>query len=94
MASSSEAFERFEMWKNSRTVLKLTVYESGAVDHFTGSIYHVDFDAEQVGFVETATRRYLPALDLRDSTFAVEPLRVEVCDPRFGSVLFEEVRIA
>jgi hypothetical protein len=92
MASSKEAFSKFEMWKNSRTVLKLTVYERGAEDHFTGSIYHVDFDDEIVGFVETATRLSLPPLDLRDSFFAVELFRVEVTDPRFGKVIFEEVR--
>jgi hypothetical protein len=34
----------------------------------------------------------LPTLDLRDSTFTVAPLRVEVRDPRFGSVIFEAVR--
>jgi len=92
MASSKEAFSKFEMWKNSRTVLRLTVYERGAEDHFTGSIYHVDFGEETVGFVETATRSFLPPLDLRESRFTVEPLRVEVSDPRFGKVIFEEVR--
>jgi hypothetical protein len=92
MASSKEAFSRFEMWKNLRTVLRLTVYERGAEDHFTGSIYHVDFDEEIVGFVETATRLSLPPLDLRESVFTVEPLRVEVTDLRFGKVIFEEVR--
>lgn len=92
MASSREAFLRFEMWKNSRTVLRLAVYERGAEHHFTGSIYHVDFDGEIVGFVEDATRRYLPALDLRGSDFKVELLRIEVVDPRFGKVVFEEVR--
>jgi hypothetical protein len=92
MASSKEAFSRFEMWKNSRTVLRLTVYDRGAVDHFTGSIYHVDFDGEFIGFVVTATRSYLPTLDLRESFFTVEPFKVEVTDPRFGKVIFEEVR--
>ncbi len=92
MASSKEAFFKFEMWKKSRTVLRLTVYERGAEDHFTGSIYHVDFDEEIIGFVETATRSYLPPLDLRESFFTVEPLRVEVVDPRLGKVIFEEVR--
>jgi hypothetical protein len=92
MDSSKEAFSKFEMWKNSRTVLRLTVYDRGALDHFTGSIYHVDFDEEQVCFVETATRSYLPVLELRESFFTIEPFRVEVSDPRFGKVIFEEVR--
>jgi hypothetical protein len=92
MASSKEAFSKLEMWKNSRTVLRLTVYDRGAEDHFIGSIYHVDFEGEFVGFVVTATRSYLPALDLRESSFTVEPFRVEVSDPRFGKVIFEEVR--
>jgi hypothetical protein len=93
MASSREAFLRFEMWKKSRTVLRLTVYDRGAEDHFTGSIYHVDPEEEIVGFVETATRFSVPPLDLSESTFKVEPLRIEVTDLRFGWVIFEEVRI-
>lgn len=92
MASSKDAFEKFEIWKNSRTVLKLTVYDRGAEDHFTGSIYHVDFEEEIVGFVDWPSRTYVPPLDLRESTFLVEPFRVEVSDPRFGKVIFEEVR--
>ncbi len=68
MASSEEAFSRFEMWKNSRTVLKLTVYERGAEDHFIGSIDHVDFDEEIVCFVEDATRTFLPPINLRGQT--------------------------
>jgi len=39
------------MWENLRTVLRLTVYERRAEDHFTGSIYHVDLDEEIVDFV-------------------------------------------
>jgi hypothetical protein len=91
MASSREAFFKLEMWKNRKTVLRLTVYDRGAEDHFTGSIYHVDFDEEIVGFEETATRMALPALDLRESEFTVEPLKVVVRDLRFGKVIFEEV---
>ena len=60
MASSIEAFSKFEMWKNSRTVLRLTVYDRGAEDHFIGSIDHVDFDEEVVGFVKDAKRMFLP----------------------------------
>jgi hypothetical protein len=92
MASSKEAFDKFEMWKKSRTVLKLTVYNRGAEDHFTGSIYHVDSEEEIVGFVDWPSRMSVPLLDLSESTFEVEPLRVVVTDPRFGSVIFEEVR--
>lgn len=92
MASSKEAFSKFEMWKNSKTVLKLAVYERGAEDHFIGSIFHVDFDAEQIGFVELATRTFLPTIDLRESTFTVDPFRVEVSDPQVGKLILEEVR--
>jgi hypothetical protein len=92
MASSKEAFSRLAMWKKCKTVLRLTVYERGAIDHFIGSIFHVDFDEEQVGFVETASRTFLPPLDLREADFTVDKYRVEVSDPRFGKVIFEEVR--
>jgi len=97
MASSREAFSKFEMWKNSRTVLRLTVYERGAEDHFTGSIYHVDFDEETVDFTVDATgpddtRRFLPSLGLAGAGFTVEARRVEAADPTFGTVIFEEVR--
>ena len=63
----------------------------GAEDHFTGSINHVDFDEEIVGFVEDATRTFVPPLDLRGADFTVEASRVEVTDPRIGKVIFEEV---
>lgn len=90
MASSCVAFERFEMWKNSHTVLRLTVYDKGAIDHFTGSISHVDFDAEQVSFLNSA-RPIVPALDLSGATFAVEPRRVVASHPDVGKVIFEEI---
>jgi hypothetical protein len=92
MASSTDAFEKFSKWKNSRTVLRLTVYERGAVDHFIGSINHVDFDGEIVGFTLDAARTFLPPLDLSGAVYTVEPFRVEAADRRIGKVIFEEVR--
>ena len=92
MASSKDAFSKLEMWKKSKTVLRLTVYERGAEDHFTGSIFHVDFGEQTVGFVVIASRTFLPPLDLTDADFVVEPFRVEASDPQIGKVVFEEVR--
>src|SRR5579872_1962544 len=98
MASPKEAFSKFEMWKNLRIVLRLTVYERGAEDHFTGSIYHVDFNEGTVDFTVDATgpddtRIFLPPLGLTGADFTVEPRRVEATDdPGFFKVIFEEVR--
>jgi hypothetical protein len=97
MDSSKEAFSRFEMWKNSHTVLRLTAYVNGAEDHFIGSIYHVDFDEELVDFMVDATgpddtRRALPPLCLTGADFRVERRRVEATGPGFGKVVFEKVR--
>lgn len=57
--------------------------------HFTGSIDHVDFDEEIVGFVVDAartdeTRIFLDPLGFTGADFTVEPRRVEATDPRFG----------
>ena len=79
------------MWKKSRTVLRLTVYERGAKDHFTGSIDYVDFEEQIVSFVEDATQRFLPALNLLGADFTVKHYRVEIADPRLGKVVLEEV---
>lgn len=97
MSSAKEAFSKFEMWKNSQTVLRFTVYERGADDHFTGSIYHVDFDEESVDFMADPTRpdaarEALPPLCLTGADFTVEPRRVVAVLPTFGTVIFEEVR--
>jgi electron transfer flavoprotein alpha/beta subunit len=59
MASSKEAFEKFRMWKNSRTVLKLTVLTNGGTpDIFMGRVAAVDEDSWQVSFAVSKDRSY------------------------------------
>jgi hypothetical protein len=89
MASSREAFSKFSRWKNSRTLLRLTVYERGTEDHFTGSIYHVDEVEMVVGFGDDLTHSHIP-LDFRGASFEVERRRLMVTDERIGTVVFEE----
>jgi hypothetical protein len=92
MASSREAFLKFSMWKNSKTLLRLTVYERGTEDHFTGSIYHVDELEFVVGFSDDLTHSHIP-LDFRRASFEIERRRLVAVDERVGKVIFEETLV-
>jgi hypothetical protein len=78
MASSEDAFRKFAMWKNSRTVLNLTVFTNfGMPDIWLGSITSVDEQQELVEFADDATRD-LRTLDLRGASFAIAERSLEV----------------
>ena len=94
MASSKDAFFKFGTWKNSRTVLKLTVFtKEGKPDIWRGTIVSVDESRSFVGFVDEATRQPF-GLDLRDSSFKVGEDLVEVVDPSTGRLVFEKLRVS
>lgn len=94
MASSGVAFRRLDKWKNSRTVLNLTVVTNGVEDRFEGAIFFVEEYGGTVGFVDDASRNSV-TLDLSgDVTFLVEDRSVEAIDERFGTVKFVEVLLA
>ena len=56
MASSKVASEKLRMWKNSRTVLKLTMLTKGGIpEMFTGEI--IAFDEEHYCFASCQEER-------------------------------------
>jgi len=94
MASSVVAFEKFERWKNSRTVLNFTVLTNeGAVEHiWTGRIISVVPEMSRVGFVDDVTRDGAEFVFL-DASFRMEGRTVEVSRLELGVVRIEEVLV-
>ena len=92
MASSREAFLKFDKWKNSRTVLNLTVVDNveSFEEHLQGAIFFTDAEHGIVGFVDDASRNHV-TLDLSGASFVVAPRSVEVKCPERGIVTFVEV---
>jgi hypothetical protein len=94
MASSREAFLKFDKWKNSRTVLNLTVVnivdDECFEDRFQGAIFFADEDDEILGFVDDESRNSV-TLDLSGGSFAMDARSVEVKCPDRGTVTFAEV---
>lgn len=76
MASSSEAFAKFRIWKNSNTVLKVTVVtKGGKPDILRGWIFSVDEPNFLVGFA--LKDRSLRTFDVSDADFRVGSRIVE-----------------
>jgi hypothetical protein len=70
MVSSSEAFDRFWMWKNTRTLLNVTLWEKGkAPVEFLGAVSFPDEDSLVVGFLNHDTRSPVPPIRFEDCTF-------------------------
>jgi len=94
MASSREAFVKFDKWKNSRTVLNLTVVnivdDECSEDRFQGAIFFADEDKGIVAFVDDESRNHLQ-LDLSGASFTLGPRSVEVKCLDRGTVMFAEV---
>jgi hypothetical protein len=89
MASSKEAFDKFAIWRSSRTVLKLTVLTNDEIPNvFRGEISWFDAEARVVSFAVSATRDFT-SLDLNGANFRVGKRAVEATH-RIGSVVFEE----
>jgi len=78
MASSSEAFEKFWTWRNSRTWLNVTVKELGQPEHkLFARISGIDEDASLVGVVGKAMHSFSD-FDVGEAEFSVEHERVIV----------------
>jgi hypothetical protein len=94
MASSREAFARFDRWKNSRTVLNLMVVnivdDECSEDRFQGAIFFADEDEGIVAFVDDESRNHLQ-LDLSEASFTVASRSVEAKCLDRGTVTFVEV---
>lgn len=90
MASSREAFGKFEMWKKEHTLLNLVdIDHSGAENKRSGEICHVDWDGLAVLFIDPKTRDSFP-LDFREASFFVEDRFVEVLRSDRGCITLTE----
>jgi hypothetical protein len=70
MASPKEAFSKFRMWKELRTVLKLTVLEKGELpETFIVDVASIYEDPFLVGFAIPRLHSFLPPIDLSDASF-------------------------
>lgn len=91
MASSREAFDKFLMWKNSRTVLKLTVLtnDGNPPTKLRVEVVSVIEDELGVGFLTTGREAF--ALDFSGASFEIGKLVLKA-EKTSGEVFkFDEV---
>jgi len=93
MASSRAiAFSRFATWKNSKTVLRVTVFTKGGVpDIWQGQVFSVDESRDLVGVTDDASRKF-SRIDLSEASFSVEARSV-IATHEIGWVRFEELLV-
>jgi hypothetical protein len=90
MASSSEAFEKFSIWKKLKTPLRVTVIVGGTIeDVVLCKIFGVDEEASQVGIVRD--KDWSRAIDVEDATFALESGRITATRNESDWIIFEEL---
>lgn len=87
MASSSEAFEKFSMWKKSCTLLRVTMGEANHPQRLVGTVLAAEEPLILFSLVEP---REPLRLDLDGASFSVEERRVEVTRGDEDSLVFEE----
>lgn len=91
MASSSEAFEKFETWKKSKTQLRVTLIVSGETTQvLEAKIFFTDPEAGHVGIAVDATRKF-GNLDVGDATFSIEASRLVATRNESDWLIFEEI---
>ena len=92
MASSSEAFEKFETWKNSKTSLKVTLIVGGnTTDVVMGRLFFVDSDAGTIGISNPLVMHSFAQLDVQDSEFSIEESRLIATRNESDWIIFEEI---
>jgi hypothetical protein len=92
MASSSEAFEKFKIWKKSKTSLKVTMFVDGkAGDVLMGKVFHVDPEASHVGLSNPLVMHSFLNLDVEDASFSIEGSRLVATRNESDWIVFEEV---
>ncbi len=92
MASSSEAFEKFGMWKNSKTSLKVTMIVNGeSTDVLMGRIFHADSETSLVGISNPLVMHSFAKLDVGDAEFSIEESRLIATRNESDWIIFEEV---
>jgi hypothetical protein len=89
MTSSSEAFEKFSIWKKLNTPLSVTVIERNQPEQvFLGRIDAIDSGASQVGIL-VEPREY-GTFDVDGAEFSIESNRVVVSRDDLEWLIFEE----
>ena len=92
MASSSEAFEKFEMWKNSKAPLKVTlIVEGKTTEVLVGKIFWTHSDASQVGLSNPLVMHSFANFDVEASEFSVEESRLVATRNESDWIVFEEI---
>ena len=92
MASSKEAFARFWTWKNSHTVLRLTVLTKGGTpEKLIGEISSIDEDSLLVGFAVRRTRDFR-TICFADASFGLEDRALSAERPTGDIFRFEVAR--
>jgi hypothetical protein len=89
MASSSEAFEKFETWRKGKTWLNVTVIERGKPpDNLLVRIAALDEDATLVGVAGKVMHSWA-SFDVGEAEFSLEPSRVVVSRDDLEWLIFE-----
>jgi hypothetical protein len=89
MTSSSEAFEKFSLWSDSKTWLKVTVIERGRPeDVLSVRICGLDKDASLVGVVGKPMHSFAQ-FDVDEAEFSIEPDRIVVSREDVEWLIFE-----
>lgn len=91
---SAEAFERFNSWKHSETVLKLAVLEKGnAPEEFTVKIASVDDKSHEISFVNSKTSSILP-VNFLEAVYVIGKFSLEAVRPNGAILISEEYALA
>jgi hypothetical protein len=92
MASSSDAFEKFETWRKSKTSLKVTLIVEGRTDEvLMGKIFFADSEASQIGFSNPLVMHSAACFDVEDVSFSIEESRLVATRNESDWIVFEEV---
>jgi hypothetical protein len=90
MASSSEAFEKFSMWRKERIWLKVTVIERGQPeDVYSLRVYGLDA-AESLVELTGETPRSSVQFDVTGAEFSIDSGRIVVSRDDMEWLIFEE----
>ncbi len=90
MASSSEAFARFSMWKKDKIWLKVTVIERGKPeDVFSLRIAALDEDALLISLAGRVMHSWTN-FDVGEAEFSIEPNRLVASREDVEWLIFEE----
>ena len=92
MASSSEAFAKLEIWRNSKTPLKVTVIVGGkTTDVLMGRLFFADPDESQIGLSNPLVMHSFVAFDVEGASFSIEESRLVATRNESDWIVFEEV---